>query len=540
MDSLKRGFGQFLELYRSMTPSQRGTLIVVPLLTVVGLGFVMFTGSSGSYQALSWGKVFTTEELINAEQTLIQAGLTEFQREGQRILVPSAEVDRYNAALITDGTLPSESVSEWERQFEKSTSFTSQSQLETLKEIALRKEMRRVLRAVPSIEDATVLWARTEDRSPFRRNHQVKATVTVRPKSGRELSRTLVESLRAAVASMIPDLAPQDVTVFDQSTGVSHTAAKDGDPFDSRLLTKVRQFEQAEHEKIVHALSIQDILVTVSVDLDNLQRHVERSRKIEKAIEIQRSKTSKDLQSARPTSGGEAGVNSNAPRNLNVKTAAAASESVNETTEDSTSVPSSVTDTEKVYTAAMPQAVRVTVSIPDDHYRAIALKQGLKEGETDTEKAAFAQAVQAIEQKELSSVEKTVRTLLPKDSPQEALNVRTYVRLSDTGDMPQVSLFDTVGGAASRWGSAVGLGLFALWALWMLNKSLGSLPKSEVSAPPIPDVSTALKKEERSEEAEGELTPKIPSKRDELQMTVRDNPELAAAVLSRWIRAAAK
>ncbi|NOX54387.1 MAG: hypothetical protein GXP27_08065 [Planctomycetes bacterium] len=538
MESVRRVFQQFFELYQGMSPSQRATLVIVPLVVIVGLGVVMFTGTSKSYVALSWGKVFTTEELIDAEQTLIQAGLTDFRREGHRILVPAGEVDRYNAALIADGTLPSNSVSEWEKQFEKSNSFTSRRQLEELKEIALRKEMRRVLRAVPAIEDATVFWARTEDRSPFRRKPKVTATVTVRPRSGRELSVTLIESLRNAVANMIPDLKPEDVTIFDQSTGMAHTAPRDGDPFDSRLLAKIRRFEQAEYQKIAHALStIDNVLVTVSVDLDNLQRHVERSRTIEKPVEVRSSVVNKESQVTRPATGGEVGVNSNAPRNLNVGVSAGPTETTTENKSETINVPSSIVDTEKVYTAAMPQAVRVTVSIPDDYYRAIAQKQGLKEGETDQEKAAFKKALEAIEQQELSRVEAIIRTLLPKDTPPEAVTVRTYVRLPETQTEPTTPWFYTVLTVLSRWGSAIGLGLFALWALWMLNKSVAKVPVPEAPASVTELVASIEKEEEESEQEKG--TEQL-SKRDRLQMAVRDNPEAAAAVLGKWLRSAVK
>ncbi len=540
MESIRRVAQQFLELYRSMSPSQRATLVIIPLLVLGGLALVMFSGTSQSYVALCWGKTFTTEELINAEQTLIEAGLTDFYREGQRIMVPAKEADRYNAALVADGSLPSNSISEWEKQFEKANSFTSRRQLEELKEIALRNEMRRVLRAVPDIEDATVIWARTEDRSPFRRQPRVTATVTVRPKSGRQLSVTLIESLRNAVANMIPDLRPEDVTIFDQSTGIAHTAPREGDPFDSRLLTKIKQFEQAEYEKISHALStIDNVLVTVSVDVDNLQKHVERSRTVEKPVEVRSSTERRDAQVTRPATGAEVGVNSNVPRNLNLTTQSGPTETRTETKTESVSVPSAITDTEKVYLAAMPKAVRVTVSIPDDYYRAIAQKEGLTEGTTDQEKAAYKKALEEIEQRELARVESIVRTLLPADTPPNAVTVRTYVRLPDKTPEPQTPWYVPVVQFLTNYGSALGVGLLALWALWLLNKSLSRVP-AEAAAPSPEAVLARMAEREQQQEEQQPAQPAAVSKRELLQSTVRDNPEVAAAVLSKWIRAAAK
>ena len=39
-----------------------------------------------------------------------------------------------------------------------------------------------------------------------------------------------------------------------------------------------------------------------------------------------------------------------------------------------------------------------------------------------------------------------------------------------------------VGEAASQWGGPVGLALFALWALWMLNRSMKRAPDGGTSA----------------------------------------------------------
>src|SRR5690606_12513624 len=115
MDALRRTAAQFAELYRNMRPSQRITLVVVPLL-ILGAFYVLITsGSASSYTALSWGKPFTLEERTLAEQALRDAGMIDYHAEGQLIMVPKSEVHRYNAVLLENGSLPSQSMSELER-----------------------------------------------------------------------------------------------------------------------------------------------------------------------------------------------------------------------------------------------------------------------------------------------------------------------------------------------------------------------------------------------------------------------------------------
>ncbi len=535
MEAFNRTFQQFSELYKSMSASQRGTLIAVPVMIVIAFGIVLYSGQSSSYSALSWGKVFDSEQLMTAEQTLIQAGMTDFRREGQRIMVPKGQVDQYNAALVAEGGMPNDSAREWELQIDKSSVFTSSQQRAEYKKIALMRMLRRVIRAVPDIEDADVLWAESNDRPRWPETSKVTATVYVQPRHGREITTRLVQSLRASVAGTIPDLKREDITIFDQSTGIAHTPDEAGQPYDSRLLTHIKQFERSNQEKISRALShIDNAMVTVSVSIDNLKRHVERTQTVDKkTVEVLNKTRTRDRTSTQRRQRAEAGLASNTPIDLNSQDSPNQSQSVKEQTTESTSIPS-FTTFEKEYTAGMPKAVTVNVSIPDDYFEAIALKQGLTKGETDQEKADFKRQLAAIETDETSKVKATLATLL-KDSPPEAINVRSFVNIPDDTKPAEISVVHQIATGISQWGSAVGLAIFALWSLWMLNKSM-----SKVSAEDATDTDALLAAATAEDDDEDSVIkkPKEPSKRDRLQIAVRDNPELTAAVLSKWIQAA--
>ena len=105
MESWRRTLSQFRDLFNNMAPSQRMTLVVVPLLVLAGLGLVMYMGVGPAEEPLLSGKVFSTDELKNAETALRKGGL-QYRVEGQRILVPKSEVTRYNAALISRAGIP--------------------------------------------------------------------------------------------------------------------------------------------------------------------------------------------------------------------------------------------------------------------------------------------------------------------------------------------------------------------------------------------------------------------------------------------------
>src|SRR5438128_1606182 len=106
MESWRKTFAQFRDLFNSMAPSQRMLLVVLPALVLAGLGLVMYLGAGAAEEPLSYGKTFSADELKAAQEALQKAGLSQFRIDSQKILVAKSEVSRYNAALITGDALP--------------------------------------------------------------------------------------------------------------------------------------------------------------------------------------------------------------------------------------------------------------------------------------------------------------------------------------------------------------------------------------------------------------------------------------------------
>ena len=542
MDAIRKILLQYFRLYSDRTVAEKVAIAAVSLLMIGGFGVLISRNFTPAYDALSWGKVFTTEELARAEQTLRDANLNEFRRDGQRIMVPRAHVERYNAALVAGGGLPANSASELEKQLEKTNVFTSRDQIQALKDVALEKELSRVIRAVPEVEDATVRWARSQAGGWPRSRTKVTATVSVRPKPGREISNRLVQSLRAAVANMVPDLAVSDVTVFDQSAGVSFAGESPDDPFDGRVVQRVREFSREYETRIRQALDyIPDVLVTVHVDLDNIRRIGEQMLKVNpketvalKQDESTRTETFRDAPSR-----GEGGVVPNQPRSLATTAAHEKSRTTSDTTSSAVTAPS-WTLTERELLAAMPKAVTVSVAVPRDYYRSVALKRGVPEGATDQEKKDFDKAVDAIAKEEEAKVRSTAKTLIPTGSPEEAVHVTSVVRVDRANPIPSTPLMTTIVSFLSEWGGMIAVAVFALWALRQLNRSMPPLP----DLPPSPVASIATRGpggrgSADAEEEEGEPpVPKEVTVRDKLQSFVKDDPDAVATLISKWMQQA--
>ncbi|MEM1062456.1 MAG: hypothetical protein AAGJ97_09030, partial [Planctomycetota bacterium] len=341
MNALRQTFRQFVTLFAAMSPSQRLTLVVVPASLLVAFGFLAFRNGGGSYTAVSWGKPFTTEQLISAEETLIRAGLNDFRRVGSRLMVPAAAVEEYNAALLVDGGLPAESMSELERQLEKTSIFTSRDQLRAMQDIALKKELQKVLRAAPDIDDAQVHWARSKQIWPAR-GERVTATVSLRPKPGRLLTSGQISGVRAAVANTIPHLAPADVTIFDLASATAHVDAGEGDPFDAKVVQWIARHSRSYRDKIARQLSyIPGVAVEVHVDIDDIKSQVVREQTLDKEKTVSFATRSVSRNTKSDTFGPEAepGVGSNTPRQLSADAGRRESNSETETDEAARVVP---------------------------------------------------------------------------------------------------------------------------------------------------------------------------------------------------------
>ncbi|MBA3312035.1 MAG: hypothetical protein M3552_07745 [Planctomycetota bacterium] len=534
MDAFTRTWQQIAGLFRTMSPSRRLTLVAVPVVLFAAFGVLMWQGGTSSYVPLSWGKIFSNDELRSAEQTLIEAGLDDFRTQGQRILVPASAVERYNAALLVEGNLPSNSMSEFEKQFEKPSVFASREQLQTLKDIALRNELRSVLRAVPDIEDASVTWARPEARRWPDRGGKVTATVSLRPRRGRALEAGVVRSIRHAVASMVPDLAPEGVTIFDQNTATAYTADRDGDPFDDKLVRWIDQHTELYSRRITEALAyIPDVIVAVHVDVENLKSQFVREQFVnsKQTVAIETGERTRTTSTTERATNAEPGAVSNVPRNLQ-SNAGPTRTSSDEESDNSSRVIPSYTMTEKEFLTAMPKAVQVSVSIPEEYFRDVAIARGFSEGTTDADKAAFRQQVATIGTEEEEKVRKHAKALIPADSPDTAVHVTSVTRLRP-GEIETALPWSTrLTELAREWGGTVGLALLSVWALWMLGRSL---PKST----PVAESAATQAAFTMNTSAEDEKTPTTPpSRHDLLQSFVRDNPDATAAVIGRWVQAA--
>lgn len=533
MEILRRTLQQFRDLFQSMSPSQRGTLLIVPVLVLGALGLLMYTNAGRSEEFLLAGK--SVDEMTRAQEAFRKAGLTEFRlTSGQGIAVPRKDIDRYTAALVVNNTLPTDFSADLDRMHEKIGIFWPAEQRHSMMENTRKLQLSKILRAIPDVEDAVIEWDRVKSSGFSRAKASVAMMVSVRMKGGRELPQDLVRSLRLFGASALAGVSPDDVTVIDLGTGMAIPPAKDGDPLNDPLIAVTRQRTTEYEQKISKALSfIPSVIVNVNVELDNLIATRVLAREFDpKTISLETITETKNHQTQQAAPRQEPGVRSNQP----VSVAQAAgnmqrTETGDETREIARNT-ASVKDIEKRIEGMVPKSVQVAVSIPDDYYRNVAVERGFQEGGTDDEKRQFKKELDAIKSEVNLDVTQKVKKLIPPESADDAISVSSVTSLKRKPPVVQSPWVTMALDLASQWGGAAALGFCALWALWMINKSLSRIPP-ESATPALAAVAPGGG-DAGPEEVVAEVPPP-PTRRDELQSMVRDNPEMAAAVLSRWL-----
>lgn len=518
MDVLPRLTQQLIELFRAMSPAQRVTFVAVPALLLAGITWLVVVNRPEDYQAVSFGKSFATEELVSAERALNQAGLLNYRRDGRRLLAPAGELDRYNAALVEFDAVPADLGSQILKQFESLGPFSTDRLRQEMKDALLLQELRRMIKAVPDIEDARVAVASSGRRVGFGQKPRVTANVTVKPRAGKELSQRLISSLRQAVSSMVPDLVPADVTVFDVARGQAYSGDQPDDPFDGRLIQRVREFTRQYEQQIQKALNfIPNASVTVNVDLDNLKTSVVHLERIQ-------------MNSEPGAPANRFGTVHNASHEFE----AAVQHSAGFRGADISPANFSREVSEQELMAAMPRAVQVSVAIPRDYYRDIAVRRRAQPDSNHRPRD-----LESIEEEVLSKVERTVGRLIPMGSPRDAVSVTTVDRLPSESSEPELSATDQFTILAWRHGGSCALGLFVIGALWMLSRL--SAPPTAAPTVAIEPVTNPTRESHAPDSTAPAARPvsepinPTAALRDEIRFLVQSDPAKTAAVLSQWL-----
>ncbi len=235
----------------------------------------------------------------------------------------------------------------------------------------------------------------------------------------------------------------------------------------------MRESSQLYEKRIKDALShiTPDIVVTVNVDVDPTQRSVTQTVRYDpkRSLEQTQTEQKKTERFRQQPVQAEPGVKSNQPA-----LASSPGTSQDRTLQDESTTTIRSPGGEAAYTEAipaLPKVVTVSVLIPEDYYtKAVELEKGAQ----SQSKSGGGRTIEKIKDETEQAVKNIVAGAIPMDpaSPNpKQITVSSYVRIKETPPEIRTSTMDTVT-ALSANGEAIGLGVFALWALWMLKSTM--------------------------------------------------------------------
>ena len=508
------------------------TLVVVPLLVLAGLGLVMYSGVGTAQEALLMGKVFSPEDLKNAEAALRKAGYIQYHVEGQKIFAPRAEAARYNAALIVSDVADSFG-KEYSKALDRNPLIGSAESNRQAWEYARSMELTNMIKEIPYVQNARIVWDKLKPTG-YGRESKTTAVLSVLPRAGHELTSEQAQTLRQAVAACF-GMRPTDVTVIDTKAGKAPRLPGKDDEYNSGYVDAIRNYMTLFKTNIASALEdIPNVLVTVNVQIDSIASSTERERKYDaKSFPYKTVEDTQKEETNESAAQNEPGVTANQPRNARTPAVAKQSRSNEKTLTKTDSVPTGTKETVSEKVGYTPKSVQATVSIPKDYYRDVLLKQGVDE----SDKTAFQAKMQVIQTEKEKEVRERVAQLIivpTGETASDAVKVSSYDSHAAIEPPLPTSLTSQVSDAVTQWGGPAGLTLFALWALIMLNRSMQRTNRAQAASAAKSPAGKGAAASAVPENDEDELA-REPSKRDSLQTLVKDNPEMAATVISRWL-----
>ncbi len=550
MDALNQTIAQFKSLFDGMSSSQRFSLLMLPIVVLGAFSFLFFKDGYSSYAALSGGKKFTTAELANAEQSLIEEGLRDYKKEGLQLLAPNNQVDRYNSVLLKSGSLPTNWLEELESRYDGMGPFTSTKHRQLYRETALGKALRKMLITMPSIKDANVFWSKPQKAGWPNNKTRRTATVSILPNPGSSVTESLANVVRRAVASSFSGIKPEDVVVMDQHNMKMFEPETESQKLSSQLQNEQNRVAEKFEMKIKSGLDyIDGLRVSVNVVLDDTASQFERQETLDSssAFTVLEEKEKEEHVSTQPAT--EPGSVSNAPNSVDAESGKKSSSTVESSR---TKTIPSVKVVQSIKAPGRIISKDASVQIPQTYYDAVALvslkERGVIEGETDDEKKAFQDEIkkerEKIETEVIGNVKSHVAKalgLLTTEIPNH-VNVSTYVPVPQEEVSFSPPMTDVAIDMVREWGGVAALAIFAIFAYRMLVKSMPKLDEGpeiniqamlEPATPTLPQFET-----EESEEVAGRVIETDDRSREELQGTVRDNPEMAASVINQWLKSA--
>ena len=241
--------------------AEKGTIIpagLKPLLMLIGVAAAVAAGvgvvlwSQGPSYSLLYGNLADADK-AQVVASLDQAAIPYRLEPGTgAVLVPSDKVSDARMKLAAKGLPESGGYS----LMDKDPGFGVSQFMESARyQHAIETELGRTIASLKQVEGARVHLAMPAQSAFVRDKRQASASVFLQMKSGRRLEREQISSIINLVASSIPDMDPNQVTVIDSQGRLLSSPDRDGE-----VAQREQQIEIARRMEEDYAQRIESLL----------------------------------------------------------------------------------------------------------------------------------------------------------------------------------------------------------------------------------------------------------------------------------------
>jgi flagellar M-ring protein FliF len=554
MDFLTKAMRPIGEMFSAMSVTARITAGLLIAVIIIGLTFLATRTTSEPEEYLLSGHPFSKDDLAKMEAAFAKANLSGYEVVGNRVLTPRGQKAAYVAALVDGDALPPNPATFMDEATSSTNPFESKQQREAKIKHAREKQLSLVISQMEGIGTATVTYDE-QDKGGFPRHVEKTAVAAVWSESGSGLTEKQIRSIRDYVAGSVAGLSRENVTVIDQTMSLSYSGNGEGGFFDladDPYAARKRRYEDEWRQKILQMLAmVPGVVVAVNVELDPELIHdrasVEFDPKKTAAVAVKENRRTEN--STGPAPGGRPGA---VPNGVTANTSAAVTQveaSQTESEESGSEQVNSVSRSELRGSKAayVPTVVKASIRVPQSYFARVWREANPAAPGAEPSPPTVTQ-LQDIETKVKGSIEQAVVALLLEQEagadPYTGVTVTTYQDLATPAPETPTMVAQTTSWLGSNW-ETLGMVMLGFMSLLMLRgvarsaSATDSTVSETLATLPARAVAAAEEDPDEEESAARTLAGRFrvtgPNLRAELADMVREDPESAAKVLSKWI-----
>jgi hypothetical protein len=208
-----------------------------------------------------------TSDLQRMQIALSQSGLSEYELEEHRLMVPVAHHAQYLQAVADKDAIPEE-LRETDKEDRPSVNpFLSRTQQLSIERAEKKHQIRDMVLRLPFVEQAWFEMDKSDSHSAFEQAEQ-SAVVSIRTPTNVSLSNQHVDTVKRMIGGAVAGLDTQNIVVIDLSEGFAHQ--EDLDPKSSLQVhyRRVAHEEQRHYETQIREILKQYPGLKVSVQVD--------------------------------------------------------------------------------------------------------------------------------------------------------------------------------------------------------------------------------------------------------------------------------